>query len=114
MLTSDLVQEVLERKWRKYDMLHEGASESEERTWIRWQCRSVAEHHNMTNSFYWTLSDKKIVCLSRNVRGRLELTIKSINGDKMEVEGEWQMLLKLMYPYRLNRCPHRRGHPFSA
>ena len=45
-LTSDLVQEVLARMWRKYDMLHEGASASEERTWIRWQCRSVAEHHS--------------------------------------------------------------------
>ena len=46
VLTSDLVQDVLERMWRKYDMLHEGASESEERTWIRWQCRSVAEHQS--------------------------------------------------------------------
>ena len=47
---------------------------------------------NMMNSLTWTLDGKKLVCLSGNGRGRLELTIKSINGDKMEVEGEWQML----------------------
>lgn len=30
--------------WRKRESLREGATESEERIWIRWQCRSVAEH----------------------------------------------------------------------
>ena len=47
---------------------------------------------NLMNSFTWTLNGKTLVCLSGNGRGRLELTIKSINDDKMKVEGEWQML----------------------
>lgn len=47
---------------------------------------------NLMSSFTWTLDGKKFVCLSGNGRGRLELTIKSVNGDKMEVEGEYQML----------------------
>lgn len=44
--TADLVQEVLERMWRKRESLREEVSESGERAWIRWQCRSVAEHHS--------------------------------------------------------------------
>lgn len=46
MESADLVQEVLERMWRKRESLREGVSEAEERTWIRWQCRSVVEHRS--------------------------------------------------------------------
>lgn len=47
---------------------------------------------NLMSSFKWTLDDNKFVGLSVYGGWRLEMTIKSIKGDKMEVEGEYQLI----------------------
>ena len=47
---------------------------------------------NLMNSFTWNYDEEELVCLSSNGRGRLIMYIKSINGDKMEVEGAYQLL----------------------
>ena len=45
---------------------------------------------NLMSSFNWTLKGSKFVATFSS--HRLEMTIKSINGDKMEVEGEYQLV----------------------
>ena len=47
---------------------------------------------NLMSSFTWTLKGKKLVGTSAVGTRRLEMTIKSITGDKMEVEGEYQRI----------------------
>lgn len=47
---------------------------------------------NFMSSFTWTLNGNKFVGLSVYGGWRLEMTIKSIKGDKMEVEGEYQLI----------------------
>lgn len=42
--TADMVQEVLLGLWRCCDTLRPGASEIQERAWVRWHCRSVLQH----------------------------------------------------------------------
>ena len=44
----------------------------------------------MAGGFNWTLNGNKFV--GKNGSRQLETTIKSINGDKMEVEGEYQQI----------------------
>ena len=44
----------------------------------------------MAGGFEWTLNGNKFV--AKNGFKQLEMTIKSINGDKMEVEGKYQQL----------------------
>ena len=44
----------------------------------------------MSGGFNWTLSGNKFV--AKNGFNQLEMTIKSINGDKMEVEGKYQKI----------------------
>ena len=44
------------------------------------------------SKFNWTLDGNKFVGLSVYGGYRLEMTIKSINGDKMEVEGQHQLI----------------------
>ena len=43
-LCSELVQEVLEQLWHYRGKLREGASELQERTWVKYHCRSVFSH----------------------------------------------------------------------
>jgi len=47
---------------------------------------------NLLGSFNWTLDGKKFVGTSATINRQLEMTIKSINGDTMEVEGEYRLI----------------------
>ena len=47
---------------------------------------------NLMSGFKWTLDDNKFVATSIYGGYRLEMTIKSIDGDKMKVEGQVQLI----------------------
>lgn len=47
---------------------------------------------NLMSDFKWTLNDNKFVATSIYGGYRLEMTIKSINEDKMKVEGQTQLI----------------------
>ena len=46
----------------------------------------------LMNGFEWTLNDNKFVATARYINYRLEMTIKSIDEDKMEVKGQFQLV----------------------
>ena len=104
--TADLVQEVLERMWRKRESLREGATESEERIWIRWQCRSVAEHHNRRQPpVLVSLDEQEIVDDTTNVERR-ELLLSLTEGLN---DRERQLLDLLLEGYSTTEAAEKMG-----